>query len=39
MAGSITLNVRQIVANRYRFEVVDTGIGISEDALGRLFQP
>lgn len=39
MAGSVTLNARQIGANRYRFEVVDTGIGIGEDALKRLFQP
>ncbi|MBU3694459.1 MAG: PAS domain S-box protein [Rhodocyclaceae bacterium] len=39
LRGSVTLAARQIAANRYRFEVTDTGIGIEAEALGRLFQP
>jgi len=37
--GAISISVRQIAANRYRFEVSDTGIGIDADSLDRLFQP
>ena len=39
MSGSVTLSARPIAANRYRFEVTDTGIGIDADAIERLFQP
>ena len=36
--GSVTLEVSMNNANEVRFIVSDTGIGISEEALGRLFQ-
>ena len=42
-AGSVTLNVRHLAGEgdgiRVRFEVVDTGIGIPDEARQRLFQP
>ncbi len=37
--GSITLTARPLASHRFRFEVHDTGIGISLDAQHRLFQP
>ena len=37
--GSVSLSVAPCSGNRLRFEVRDTGIGISADHLQRLFQP
>jgi len=37
--GSIRLSVKLVGANRFRFEVIDTGVGIDTDAQQRLFQP
>lgn len=36
--GSVSLTVRATNAERLRFEVVDTGVGIAPDAAARLFQ-
>ncbi|WNG18471.1 ATP-binding protein [Cystobacter fuscus] len=38
-SGQVRLSVRFTAPDRIRFEVRDTGIGISEDQLGILFQP
>ena len=38
-AGRVTLRVRAISPNRLRFEVVDTGIGLTPDQQAKLFQP
>ncbi|ATB40887.1 periplasmic sensor hybrid histidine kinase [Cystobacter fuscus] len=38
-SGQVRLRVRFTPPDRLRFEVQDTGIGISEDQLGILFQP
>lgn len=38
-SGQVRLSVRFTPPDRIRFEVRDTGIGISEDQLGILFQP
>jgi two-component system, sensor histidine kinase len=37
--GEVRLHVSQPAPNRIRFEVADTGIGISAEALPRLFNP
>lgn len=37
--GTVTLRLSRLDAERWRFEVQDTGIGISVDALGGLFTP
>jgi signal transduction histidine kinase/ActR/RegA family two-component response regulator len=37
--GTITLRLTQLEGERWRFEVEDTGIGISAEALGGLFTP
>ena len=36
--GTITLRVRRIAADRVLFDVADTGIGMTAEQLGRLFQ-
>lgn len=38
MQGSVHIEVQCIAVNRFRFSVVDTGIGIREDDLPRLFE-
>lgn len=38
-AGEVTLSVRTAVPGRLRFEVRDTGVGISADRLDSIFQP
>jgi signal transduction histidine kinase/DNA-binding NarL/FixJ family response regulator len=37
--GQVTLRVRAVSPARLRFEVQDSGVGISTDQLGALFQP
>ena len=38
-AGSVQLRVKQIEPSRLQFEVIDTGVGLSEAAKRRVFQP
>jgi CheY-like chemotaxis protein len=37
--GSITLRVARVAADRYRFDVEDTGLGIPPGRLGAIFDP
>jgi PAS domain S-box-containing protein len=37
--GDVTLRVRLLPSAQLRFEVLDTGIGIHTDQLGRIFEP
>ena len=36
--GEIKLNIKKIANEKYRFEVIDTGIGLNKDEQERLFQ-
>jgi CheY-like chemotaxis protein len=38
-AGEITINAMPLEASKVRFEVIDTGIGMTEKAQSRLFKP
>lgn len=37
--GSISIIVNKINENRYKFEIKDTGIGLNEDEITKLFKP
>lgn len=37
--GGVTLSITRSSADRYRFDVVDTGIGIPDDTIDAIFEP
>jgi two-component system NtrC family sensor kinase len=38
-AGTITISIREVDENEIEIKVADTGCGISEDSLGKIFSP